>query len=660
MKYKLSVILLALVMILGLLTQSVLAASPPQTVSAPENFGVSNYGGHAIHCTLSAPDDLRVLIDMTDKERGYGMTIWGQVDFKTDNGNWHYSPAWDSVDTYRKYALSYYNALNGGDNKQYLGHERLSFKTTFPEETNVPVPAAFTSWDWYKAHSITVRARFAIDFGNKNIVFSDWSSEYVLSGNSRMDYKAIMNTYAPTLASSKLEENVLNKRPFVVLSLGRHPVEIEKFNAASGNSMRTEVWLRKSGDKDFKLISDAPFSYEVLKLDVSSYYGNNVSNYAAEAYEVKVRYKIDERAYQQSGAEFNWMYSPYSNTLSYGMPAWSGASAWATTELQKAKDLGLIPDILKGADMTKNITREEFAEVALLMYQKASGMTDTTAASPNPFTDLQNPQVLKAYKLGIVKGMSATTFEPKTLINREQVSAMLIRTVKLIAPDADYSTIGAPTFADQADISGWALNDCLYIAKLGIIKGSDGKFMPRAVTKAQTAAGYANTSREQAIAMSVRSVDKMNEIKESKPTSKAHSSTPATETSNNISAGQNEFVGFWGDSMTSLANFNSAGNYTGAGLSGNWWTFNADGTYTYIIMFNKDAAISKGKYTFDDNKLYLTGSAEKNYFSANDSYKDIPDKTYRYYFETVDENNLLRMTEFDFTELQYFDRYYKR
>lgn len=211
----------------------------------------------------------------------------------------------------------------------------------------------------------------------------------------------------------------------------------------------------------------------------------------------------------------NEIFSEYSNTVEIGNPAyWSTASVWATPELQKAADVGLIPEILKGADMTKHITREEFAEVALLMYQKASGITDTTPAAPNPFTDTQNSQILKAYQLGIIKGTSATTFAPKTLINREQVAAMLVRTIKLIAPNADYSTAGAPAFTDQAAISGWALNDCLYIAKLGIIKGSDGKFMPRAVTQAQFAAGYANTSREQALAMSVRTVDKMNQNKE--------------------------------------------------------------------------------------------------------------------------------------------------
>lgn len=514
MKRKLLVILMILVMTFGLLPQVVQAVPLPQKVAVPLNLGVSNYGGSAVHCTLSAPDDLRALIEMPEKERGYAMTIWVQVDFKTDNGNWHYSSDWNSPDTYRKYAMTFYNVLIGGNFKQFLGHERLVFKTMFPGEKNVPVPAAYNSWDWYKSHSMTFRSRFAIDLGNKNIVFSDWSSEYVLSDKNKMDYKTVMNTYAPVLSSSRLEENTLNKRPYVVLFLNKHPDEIQKFNAASGDNMRTEVWLRKKGDKDFKMVGDVPFSYEVIKLDVSAYYGNNAPNYAAAAYEVKVRYKIDERAYQQSGAAaLNWLYSPYSNTLSYGMPAWSSASAWATNELQQASDLGLIPDILANTDMTKNITREEFAEVALLMYQKASGITDTMPAVPNPFSDLQNNQVLKAYKLGIVKGVSATTFEPKTLINREQVSAMLVRTIKLIAPDADYSTTGAPNFTDQADISGWALNDCLCIAKLGIIKGSDEKFMPRAVTKAQVAAGYANTSREQAIAMSLRSVNKMSDIK---------------------------------------------------------------------------------------------------------------------------------------------------
>ena len=74
-----------------------------------------------------------------------------------------------------------------------------------------------------------------------------------------------------------------------------------------------------------------------------------------------------------------------------------------------------------------------------------------------------------------------------------------------MAPNGDFSTTGAPTFTDEDKISSWALEHVLYMAKKGIIKGSDGKFMPKAVTTMETASGYATTTREQAVAMSLRS-----------------------------------------------------------------------------------------------------------------------------------------------------------
>lgn len=520
MKRKVLLILLSVLMVTGLLPQLALAAgTPPATISAPLYLGVADYGGSIVYCTISAPDDLRALLDLTDEERGYEMFLQGQVDFKIDNGSWHYASDWDDPATYTKYALNYYNVISGGQWKRYLGHDVVSFTKMFPDEKSTPPQDAWNSWNWYKSHFITFRARFAINCYNnkgiKQLLLSDWSQEYVLSDSVKMDYKKIMNTYAPTLISSRLEQVGNDKTPYIWLDMSKHPAETQKLNAAADDSMRTEIWMRKEGDTEFKLIGDAPFSNEVIRLDVGSYYkGVNITDFTATAYEVKVRYKIDERAYKQSGVTAaNLLYSTYSNTLSYGMPAWSAASQWATGELKKADEYGLIPSSLKGADLTKNITREEFAEVALLMYQKASEVTDTTPYSPNPFNDTANPQILKAFKLGIVKGVSATEFKPKDLINREQVAAMLARTIKLIVPGADYSTTGAPAFTDQKDISDWALSDCLYMAKIGIIKGSDGKFMPKATTDAQKAVGYANTSREQALAMSVRAVEKIPDIK---------------------------------------------------------------------------------------------------------------------------------------------------
>lgn len=201
------------------------------------------------------------------------------------------------------------------------------------------------------------------------------------------------------------------------------------------------------------------------------------------------------------------IYSDFSNIASTKVDSYSNASNWAKPELDKASDYGLIPASLKGADMTKPITREEFAEVVMKLYEKTTEFIPELKV-PNPFTDTKNTEILKAYQIGITTGTSATTFDPNKLINREQVATMLSRAIRVMVPTADFSTDGAPTFKDESSISIWALEHVKYMSKIGIIKGSDGNFMPKAITSAQIAQGYANTTREQAIAMSLRSFEK--------------------------------------------------------------------------------------------------------------------------------------------------------
>lgn len=225
-------------------------------------------------------------------------------------------------------------------------------------------------------------------------------------------------------------------------------------------------------------------------------------------YSYKLRVYYD---YYEGWPDVMPIYSPASNVVTIGSGSfYSDARTWAKPSLNQANDLGLIPAILNGTDMTKPITREEFCELAVLLYEK---VTDTAAepASLNPFTDTANRQILKAYALGITTGTSATTFSPKTLINREQCAAMLFRTIKRIAPDADYSIQSLPDFPDQKDISTWAVEATKYMAKLGIIKGdTSGRFMPKATTTTQIAAGYGMATREAAIVMSFRTYEAMN------------------------------------------------------------------------------------------------------------------------------------------------------
>jgi hypothetical protein len=371
----------------------------------------------------------------------------------------------------------------------------------FPDDKAAFQPIISTGWDYFKSHSIAFRARFIITADNKNYVYSDWSSIYVLSNDVKQDPDKLIN-HAPTLTSATVEKNTAGM-PFLVIKTGRLPGETQDLNAMTAGSVWTEVWMRRAGEKDFKMINNSSFfSNEYILIGVDDYFDKAKQNYDSESYEVKVRYKIDLRSYKQSGRS-DTVYSPYSNIFSQNMPEWSDASKWATTELTKAAEAGLIPDILKGADMTKPITREEFAELAVLLYEKTTNKA--SVASPNIFTDTSNPQVLKAFNLGITTGTSATTFSPNVLITREQCAAMLFRCMKAMAPAGDFSIAGVKDFPDQKDISNYAVESTKYMSKIGIVTGNaQGHFMPKATTTAQQAAGYGMATREQAIAMTMR------------------------------------------------------------------------------------------------------------------------------------------------------------
>jgi hypothetical protein len=76
--------------------------------------------------------------------------------------------------------------------------------------------------------------------------------------------------------------------------------------------------------------------------------------------------------------------------------------------------------------------------------------------------------------------------------------------------------VGVKDFPDQKHISSWAVEATKYMNKIGVIAGdAQGNFMPRATTPAQEAAGYGMATREQAIALSVRTHNKAPEIKAS-------------------------------------------------------------------------------------------------------------------------------------------------
>jgi hypothetical protein len=193
-------------------------------------------------------------------------------------------------------------------------------------------------------------------------------------------------------------------------------------------------------------------------------------------------------------------------------------SDWAAAEIAKAAELGLIPDTLKGGDLTRPITRAEFAAVSVKVYESLSGVKAIPAVN-NPFTDTKDVEVLKAYNLGITTGTSADKFSPDVLLSREQAATMLTRVFKkvslagwTIATDGDFTLqyTKPPLFADDALISAYAKDSVYFMVANKIINGTgNNKFSPRAVTPAEQAANYASATREAALLIAVRMVENL-------------------------------------------------------------------------------------------------------------------------------------------------------
>ena len=176
---------------------------------------------------------------------------------------------------------------------------------------------------------------------------------------------------------------------------------------------------------------------------------------------------------------------------------WSKASEWAEPELKEASKENLIPEIFDEANLTKNITRKEFAHTVVKMYEKITGQKAVPIAK-NPFTDTKDKEVLKAYNIGITNGTSDTTFSPDDLITREQMATMMTRALTKAGKDTSRPE-SAKLFADDSEFSGYARDSIYYMSSIEIIKGvGENKFNAKG-----------NASREQALAISIRCVKKI-------------------------------------------------------------------------------------------------------------------------------------------------------
>lgn len=150
-------------------------------------------------------------------------------------------------------------------------------------------------------------------------------------------------------------------------------------------------------------------------------------------------------------------------------------SDWAAAEVKQARKYGIVPSFSDSPRYIDSITREQFAELAIRVAAVAA---NTYPDTPNniTFTDCDNINVLDAAAIGIVNGVGDGKFEPKITTNREQIAAMVARTIDylegVLGIDLTPNTPDIAGFADKSEVSDWAADSVGILAANGIMMGT--------------------------------------------------------------------------------------------------------------------------------------------------------------------------------------------
>jgi len=160
------------------------------------------------------------------------------------------------------------------------------------------------------------------------------------------------------------------------------------------------------------------------------------------------------------------------NVTSGTAPNISTASSWAHSRINQAFSLDLIPQSLQG-NYSANITRAEFAALAVTLYEKVTGTTITGRMS---FNDTNDINVQKMGYLGVVTGVGEGNFAPNRGLTRQEAAVMLARLATALGQTLPTS---APTFADNAALSSWAVGPVGQMQAIGIMgETSNNNFSP--------------------------------------------------------------------------------------------------------------------------------------------------------------------------------------
>lgn len=174
-----------------------------------------------------------------------------------------------------------------------------------------------------------------------------------------------------------------------------------------------------------------------------------------------------------------------SSSISWGALMPLEFSPWAEGGIKRSIGYDVMPKIYEDLDMREAATRKEFTYLAVNIYETLSG-EKIKELSYEPFLDISDEEVGKAFSIGIVNGVGEDMFDPEASLTREQAATMLTR-IYLKVSEKPVDNRGSSLFKDDKYISSYAKEAVYFMAKKGMVEGmGDNTFGPLLlVTKEQ-------------------------------------------------------------------------------------------------------------------------------------------------------------------------------
>lgn len=246
---------------------------------------------------------------------------------------------------------------------------------------------------------------------------------------------------AANVSEEQLDKELMSYFPGSAMSLQLHATNFEEGTAL----LTVELWLNG--------MSIADRWYYVLEAHEGTYTG------AGKVYDAATGQVTGGGSAARPGAP--------------AQPAADQPSSWAAGQVDEAVSAGIVPESLQSA-YTQSITRAEFCALATRLYETVKGTAITERVT---FTDTADENVEKMAGLGVVTGVGEGRFDPDGTLTREQAATMLSR---LAAAMGRPLTAQAPTFADSAAVSTWAVDAVGQMQGSGIMGGvGDNAFDPQ-------------------------------------------------------------------------------------------------------------------------------------------------------------------------------------